>query len=53
MLYSMDADCDDLESRSLCYFLGKRVDLSQIPQYVRGYERGNDVELWQIKYVKR
>lgn len=32
-------------------FTGKCIDLSEIPQYVREYERGNDVELWEIKYV--
>ncbi|KMT00797.1 hypothetical protein BVRB_9g220740 isoform C [Beta vulgaris subsp. vulgaris] len=30
-------------------FTGKCIDLSEIPQYVREYERGNDVELWEIK----
>ncbi|XP_021846853.1 uncharacterized protein [Spinacia oleracea] len=34
-------------------FTGKRIVLSEIPQYVREYERGNDVELWEIKYVAR
>ncbi|KAK6912086.1 Lysine methyltransferase [Dillenia turbinata] len=34
-------------------FFGKCVDLSEIPQYIRQYDRGNDVELWQIKYEKR
>lgn len=32
-------------------FSGKIIDLSEIPQYVREYERGNDVELWEIKYA--
>ncbi|CAO2813323.1 unnamed protein product [Amaranthus hypochondriacus] len=32
-------------------FTGKCINLSEIPQYVREYERGNDVELWEIKYV--
>ncbi|XP_074275974.1 uncharacterized protein LOC141599763 isoform X2 [Silene latifolia] len=32
-------------------FTGKCVDLSVIPQYVREYERGNDVELWEINYI--
>ncbi|KAK9677118.1 hypothetical protein RND81_11G122700 [Saponaria officinalis] len=32
-------------------FTGKCIDLSDVPQYVREYERGNDVELWMIKYV--
>ncbi|CAN6459658.1 unnamed protein product [Victoria cruziana] len=34
------------------YFIGKRIDNTQIPQYVREYERGNDLEIWQISYVR-
>ena len=33
-------------------FVGKRIDLKQIPQYTKGYERGEDVELWEIRYVR-
>ncbi|VVA95967.1 unnamed protein product [Arabis nemorensis] len=33
-------------------FVGKRIDVTQIPQYVKGYDRGEDVELWEIKYVR-
>ncbi|XP_021774043.1 methyltransferase-like protein 22 [Chenopodium quinoa] len=33
-------------------FTGKRIDLSEIPQYVQEYERGKDVELWEIIYVE-
>ncbi|CAK9185665.1 unnamed protein product [Ilex paraguariensis] len=40
----------ELEYGSLPCFVGKCIDLTQIPQYVREYDRGNDVELWQIKY---
>ncbi|KAJ4958910.1 hypothetical protein NE237_026021 [Protea cynaroides] len=46
-----DAECMELEDGLLPCFVGKRIDLAQIPQYVREYERGNDVEIWQIKYV--
>ncbi|KAH0857796.1 hypothetical protein HID58_086057 [Brassica napus] len=31
-------------------FVGKRIDLKQIPQYTKAYDRGEDVELWEIKY---
>lgn len=48
-----EGECNDLKSRSLPCFVGKRIDLTQIPQYVREYDRGNDVELWQIKYEKQ
>ncbi|XP_010249761.1 PREDICTED: methyltransferase-like protein 22 isoform X3 [Nelumbo nucifera] len=40
-----------LEDARLPCFVGKCIDLVEIPQYVREYDRGNDVELWQIKYV--
>lgn len=33
-------------------FVGKRIDLKQIPQYTKGYDRGEDVELWEIRYVR-
>ncbi|KAG2276972.1 hypothetical protein Bca52824_059527 [Brassica carinata] len=33
-------------------FVGKRIDLKQIPQYTKAYDRGEDVELWEIKYVQ-
>lgn len=36
------------ENRS---FVGKRIDVTQIPQYLKGSDRGDDVELWEIKYV--
>ncbi|KAF8103356.1 hypothetical protein N665_0188s0294 [Sinapis alba] len=32
-------------------FVGKRIDLEQIPQYTKDYDRGEDVELWEIKYL--
>ncbi|KAL3528775.1 hypothetical protein ACH5RR_008097 [Cinchona calisaya] len=51
--YLSEGDSDDLGCGSTHSFLGKCIDLTEIPQYVRDYERGNDVELWQIKYVKR
>ncbi|XP_021910604.1 methyltransferase-like protein 22 isoform X2 [Carica papaya] len=38
--------------RSPC-FVGKCIDLTQIPQYVKEYERGQDVELWEIRYNRK
>ncbi|KAJ1433943.1 S-adenosyl-L-methionine-dependent methyltransferase [Sesbania bispinosa] len=45
-----DDEIESLESVSMPKFVGKRMDISQIPQYVREYERGHDVEIWQIQY---
>lgn len=45
-----DALCDHSDKKSS--FVGKRIDLKQIPQYTKGYERGEDVELWEIRYVR-
>lgn len=45
-----NAEIGGLEYETSPYFVGKRIDLTQVPQYVREYERGNDVEIWQIKY---
>ncbi|CAL9152527.1 unnamed protein product [Musa hybrid cultivar] len=33
-------------------FLGKQIDLAEIPQYIREYERGKDLELWKITYCR-
>ncbi|CAH8337052.1 unnamed protein product [Eruca vesicaria subsp. sativa] len=33
-------------------FVGKRIDVKQIPQYTKDYDRGEDIELWEIKYVR-
>ncbi|KAF3776106.1 Methyltransferase-like protein 22 [Nymphaea thermarum] len=45
------AEGSTAELRS-AHFVGKRIDIKQIPQYVREYERGNDLEIWQIRYVR-
>ncbi|GAB2293547.1 hypothetical protein Dimus_027754 [Dionaea muscipula] len=51
--YLRGEESEDVEDDSSSpRFVGRRVDLSTIPQYVQEYERGTDVELWQIKYVK-
>jgi hypothetical protein len=26
------------------------MDLAEIPQYIREYERGKDLEIWEIMY---
>ncbi|XP_018840825.2 methyltransferase-like protein 22 [Juglans regia] len=48
-----EKECEDFEKRSVPCFVGKRINIAQIPQYVKEYDRGNDVELWQIKYERR
>ncbi|KAM3747674.1 hypothetical protein ACB098_05G052700 [Castanea mollissima] len=48
-----DSECEDIKNGSVPCFVGKRIDITQIPQYVRDYDRGNDVEIWQIKYEKK
>ncbi|ESW22652.1 hypothetical protein PHAVU_005G170700 [Phaseolus vulgaris] len=51
--YVRDEDeIESLESVSISNFVGKRIDISQVPQYVGEYDRGRDVEIWQIKYLK-
>ncbi|KAK2371437.1 putative methyltransferase family protein [Trifolium repens] len=41
---------ESFEPTSMPKFVGKQMDISQIPQYVNEYERTRDVEIWQIKY---
>ncbi|KAJ3679138.1 hypothetical protein LUZ60_017149 [Juncus effusus] len=31
-------------------FLGEQIDIAEIPQYIREYERGKDLEIWKITY---
>ncbi|CAL5048872.1 unnamed protein product [Urochloa decumbens] len=31
-------------------FVGKLIDLAEVPQYIREYERGKDLEMWEIMY---
>ena len=31
-------------------FVGKQIDPAEIPQYIREYERGKDLEMWKIMY---
>nr|GMC53552.1 methyltransferase-like protein 22 isoform X1 [Ipomoea batatas] len=46
-----DAEHNELDSSSSSpCFLGKQINLKEIPKYVREYDRGNDVEIWEIKY---
>ncbi|TYI64590.1 hypothetical protein E1A91_D09G099000v1 [Gossypium mustelinum] len=47
-----DSECEGLELGSLPCFMGKCIDVAEIPQYVGGYDRGDDVELWEIRYSK-
>lgn len=51
--YLRKEESKGIEDEPLPKFVGKRINLSTIPQYMRGYERGNDVELWRITYDKR
>ncbi|XP_059459393.1 uncharacterized protein LOC132188844 isoform X2 [Corylus avellana] len=48
-----EEDCEEVKNGCLPCFVGKVIDLTQIPKYVKEYERGNDVEIWQIRYEKR
>ncbi|KAF5726888.1 methyltransferase-like protein 22 isoform X1 [Tripterygium wilfordii] len=47
-----DGECEGVQLGSFP-FVGKCMDLALIPQYVGEYNRGNNVELWQIKYAGR
>eukprot|EP00268_Persea_americana_P026889 TRINITY_DN2642_c1_g1_i16.p1 TRINITY_DN2642_c1_g1~~TRINITY_DN2642_c1_g1_i16.p1 ORF type:complete len:296 (+),score=69.92 TRINITY_DN2642_c1_g1_i16:741-1628(+) len=46
----IEEECRRPEQRSAS-FMGKRVDLGQIPQFIREYDRGNDLEIWRIEYA--
>ncbi|AQK81882.1 Putative methyltransferase family protein [Zea mays] len=40
----------DPSNRSGPGFVGKQIDPAEIPQYIREYERGKDLEMWMIMY---
>ncbi|XP_058774140.1 uncharacterized protein LOC131648394 isoform X1 [Vicia villosa] len=49
--YLRDEDAiESFKSTSMPNFVGMKMDISQIPQYVKEYERTHDVEIWRIKY---
>ncbi|XP_023528002.1 methyltransferase-like protein 22 isoform X1 [Cucurbita pepo subsp. pepo] len=48
-----DPKHSSLQQESKPCFIGNRIDLANIPQYVLNYERGEDVEIWQIKYCRK
>ncbi|TKY48158.1 Methyltransferase protein 22 [Spatholobus suberectus] len=51
--YLRDEDeIESLEPVRMPNFVGKRIDISQIPRYVGEYDRGRDVEIWHIKYYR-
>lgn len=51
--YIKDEEEDNsLETECLPSFVGRRINLEEIPQYVQEYERGNNVEIWEIRYSK-
>lgn len=33
-------------------FVGEQINIDQIPQYIKEYERGKDLEIWKICYRK-
>ncbi|KAJ0804178.1 putative lysine methyltransferase, S-adenosyl-L-methionine-dependent methyltransferase [Helianthus annuus] len=48
-----DAENNELQNGSASAFVGTRIDLTEIPQYAVNYNRGHDLELWKIKYMRK
>lgn len=46
----LSAEHGDPSNRSGPGFVGKQIDPAEIPQYIREYERGKDLEMWMIMY---
>ncbi|KAM7483738.1 hypothetical protein LguiB_008321 [Lonicera macranthoides] len=44
----VEKEFDYIQNGSSPCFVGTAIDLTQIPQYVKEYDRGQDVELWEI-----
>ncbi|KAH6820982.1 hypothetical protein C2S53_020034 [Perilla frutescens var. hirtella] len=45
----VEGEDDALEAHG---FVGRLINMEEIPQYVQEYERGTEVEVWQIRYVQ-
>ncbi|XP_010906574.1 uncharacterized protein [Elaeis guineensis] len=45
-----DEEYEGHDDALLPCFVGELIDLGQIPQYIREYERGKDLEIWKITY---
>ncbi|KAF3329546.1 methyltransferase-like protein 22 [Carex littledalei] len=48
-----ESGCGTLDSASFPCFIGKLIDISEIPQYIREYERGKDLEIWKVTYCRK
>ncbi|KAM6602149.1 hypothetical protein CsatA_021758 [Cannabis sativa] len=48
-----EEDFEGIEDCSRPCFVAKCIDMSKIPQYVIEYDRGHEVEIWEIKYHRR
>ncbi|KAL8226162.1 hypothetical protein R6Q57_018719 [Mikania cordata] len=47
------AENNMLQNGSSSAFVGTRIDLTKIPQHANNYNRGHDLELWKIKYLRK
>ncbi|KAK1317229.1 hypothetical protein QJS10_CPA05g01359 [Acorus calamus] len=45
-----EEECKTLLERGTSCFVGKLIDLDEVPKFVTEYERGKDLEIWQIMY---
>ncbi|CAM0902527.1 unnamed protein product [Alopecurus aequalis] len=49
--FAVQDGCASLDHSALKPGLvGERIDLARVPQYIREYERGEDLELWKLMY---
>jgi len=46
----LSAEHGDPIGRDGLGFVGTQIDPAEIPQYIREYERGKDLEMWMIMY---
>ncbi|KAK8916325.1 hypothetical protein KSP39_PZI022348 [Platanthera zijinensis] len=48
-----EKECRIIDDVSLPCFVGEQIDIFNIPQYIREYERSKELELWRIRYCAR
>lgn len=50
--FAVQDGCGDLDNATSKPggLVGEQIDLARVPQYIREYDRGEDLEMWKLMY---
>ncbi|KAG8094924.1 hypothetical protein GUJ93_ZPchr0012g19595 [Zizania palustris] len=48
--FTVQDESGGLDDTCRTCFVGRQIDLAEVPQYIREYDRGMDLEMWKIMY---